>query len=495
MATMIEERRFAIIIGINDYENSPLNFCVNDAKAVAQILESKCRFKKEDIYLITSDKKKSIKDISGHFNNALSTIQYKLKPLEDSVFFFFAGHGRYFYENSGLQFQDSFVEISFIFDLINNLQPKYQCYVIDACESGGKVLTRNLKNDNLINKYLSKSTGILFMYASTENETAKEFSDINHGLFTYYFLSAINNSEIYDKEGVLTPNRIQDFIARETQKESDFKQTPVIENRTVGYYPFAFQNEYKVKRTSIKGKKVSKQKTTKKSKNTSISQQYFPEIPHEIRELIFTELKGPFDLIFENFIEKEKFSNYELAKGSDFIIYENEVSNKLTDSVVNKSISEKIISLNSTFSSERELIKPIASIATLSMLDAIIQKNKPEYQINNYIHWNENRILAKSLFLKSEKITQVSCGVSIIIYQALYGLGLASTSFYLDYNGYINNVIRGPFTVIKAYKINTKTTVSVLNGIKFELESFTSDLKTWNEQRQKAIDDFDQKSG
>ena len=29
------DRRFAIIIGINDYDNSPLNYCVNDANAVA----------------------------------------------------------------------------------------------------------------------------------------------------------------------------------------------------------------------------------------------------------------------------------------------------------------------------------------------------------------------------------------------------------------------------------------------------------------------------
>jgi len=213
---MTDEKRYAIIIGINDYEISPLNFCVNDAKAVAGILEEKCRFKKENIHLITSDETNSIKDITGHFNNALSTIQKRINRLEDSIFFFFAGHGKYEHENSGLQFQDSFIEISQIFKKLNQLQPKYQCYVVDACESGGKVLTRSQEKENLIDKYIAKSTGTLFMYASTENETAKEFSDIKHGLFTYYFLTAINNSEIYDVEGILTPNRIQDFIARET---------------------------------------------------------------------------------------------------------------------------------------------------------------------------------------------------------------------------------------------------------------------------------------
>ena len=70
-----EERRFAIIIGINDYDVKPLNFCVNDATAVADKLEEKCLFKKEDIFLITSEQGKTTKDITGHFENSLKQIE------------------------------------------------------------------------------------------------------------------------------------------------------------------------------------------------------------------------------------------------------------------------------------------------------------------------------------------------------------------------------------------------------------------------------------
>lgn len=491
---MIEERRFAIIIGINDYEVNPLSFCVNDAKSVAEILENKCRFNKEDIHLITSDKANSIKDISGHFNSSLKTIQKSLKPISDSIFFFFAGHGKYQFENSGLQFHDSFVEIASIFEKLNQLQPKYQCYVVDACESGGKVLTRNQKNNDIIGQYISKSTGTLFMYASTESETAKEFSDIKHGLFTYYFLLAINNIEIYDSEGVLTPNRIQDFIARETQKESDFKQTPVIENRTIGYYPFAFQHPEKTMTPSHPEKKLVDKKKSNKNKRTDIKEQYFPVIPPEIRDSVFTELQEEFDNTFEFFIESKEFKDYEFSKGTDFSIYDYEITDKLTDSIVNKSVSEKVVSLDSTFTSERELIKPNPFLSSFSMIDAMFQKNKPEYQINNYINWNENRVLGKTLFLKSKNITQVSCGISILVYQALYGLGLSISTFYLDFNGYTNNNLKGPFTRIRAYKINSKTTENILERIKSELENFPADLKKWNDQRQSAINDFDKKS-
>ena len=210
---MTIDRRFAIVIGINDYSSKPLEYCVNDALAVSQILEDKCYFNKDDIFTISSDTFKPIKDISGHLDNALKQIAKDLKPQTDSIFFYFAGHGEYHFENSGLQFHDSFVEISDIFNRINDLQPKYQCFVIDACESGGKVLTRGAAEPvDIIEKYISKSSGILFMYAATESESAKELERIKHGLFTYYFLDAINKEDLYDTDGILTPNRIQDYI-------------------------------------------------------------------------------------------------------------------------------------------------------------------------------------------------------------------------------------------------------------------------------------------
>jgi len=239
---------------------------------------------------------------------------------------------------------------------------------------------------------------------------------------------------------------------------------------------------------------MSKQEELKNEEETSISEQYFPVIPFEIRETIFEELRENLDVLFEKFIEEEKFSNYEITKGSDFNVYDYEVSDKLTDSIVNKSVFEKIISLDSTFSSERERIKPNPVLGAFSMLDAMMNKNRPEYSITNYINWNENRVLGKNLFLKSEKITHVSCGLSIIIYQALYGLGLATSNFYLDFNGFTNNNLRGPFTKVRAYKINSQTKHNIIERIKTELENFPSDLKKWNEQRLKAIDDFDQKS-
>ncbi|MFM9987795.1 caspase domain-containing protein [Flavobacterium sp.] len=487
-----EERRFAIIIGINDYDVKPLNFCVNDATAVADKLEEKCLFKKEDIFLITSEQGKTTKDITGHFENSLKQIETNLVPTKDSVFFFFAGHGKYQFENSGLQFHDSFTEISNIFEKINELQPKHQCYVIDACESGGKVLTRNSEEEDFINKYISKSSGTLFMYASTENENAREISDIKHGLFTYYFLKAIDNDNIYD-EGILTPNRIQEYIAKETLKESDFKQTPVIESRTVGYYPFAYNSEKKVKVEIRKTEdSIITENVVGMEKNVEF--EYFPEVPSEIRQKMFLELKPQFELEIENWASKLTADGYEINISNDFSIYNSDIKDSLTDSIVKSSISEKVVSLNNIFTSEREIIKPNPILGSFSMIDAMLKKSEPEYSYYNYINWNGNNIIGKSIYFESKEVTKVSFGITFLIYQAIYGIGLAKSSFYLDYNGYSNNNIKGPFTQIYAYKFNNNTILNINSKIIFDLEYFKEMIIKWNESRMKSINEFGDKA-
>jgi len=472
---MNTERRFGIIIGINDYKVKPLDFCVNDADSIAQTLEEKCRFEKKDIHLITSKEDKTTKDITGNFENALKEIEKEFMPYNDSVFFFFAGHGKYMLEKSTLQFHDSYMVIEDIFEKINRLFPKYQCYAIDACESGGKVLTRGSSDEDFLSKYISKSQGILFMYASTESESANEKADLNHGLFTNYFLQAINKEEIYDEDGILTPNRIQDYIARETIKNSDFKQTPVIENRTVGYYPFAFKKKRKL---------LKKQKSEIIITGKNIEKEYFPEVPYEIRQLLFENIKSLFETELEIWIKTVNTDDYEIIFQDNFEAFESDAETKLKDSVVKKSISEKVVSINRIFTSEREIVKQNLNPfgGSMSMISALMRKSETEYVYSNYINWNENGILAKSIYLKSKSINKVSIGVSFLIYQAIYGIGLAKTSFYLDYNGYSNDVFKGPFTNISPYKFNENSISNILESIKSEIVTLNGMMNQWNEK-------------
>jgi hypothetical protein len=484
------DRRFAIVIGINDYDIEPLDFCVNDANSIAEILKNKCRFQEKDIYKITSDNSNPIKDITGRFENALNSIGKELITAKDSFFFFFAGHGKYQFDNSGLKFHDSYMEIATVFEKINDLRPKYQCYVIDACESGGKVLTRgDNSDDNLISKFLSKSKGILFMFASTEEEKARELSDIKHGLFSYHFIKAINEPENYDNDGILTPNRIHDYISKVTIKESDFKQTPVIENRTIGYYPFAFK-ENQVLKKEIKG--IDEKEKTIEGK--IIDKQYFPIIPEEIRVSVFNEIKPMIEEIFSSWIAKLELNNYEISTGYDLSLFDTNVQDKLLDKIVNESRNEKVEAVNLLFSTEREEANQNLLFGGLGIIDTLLNRNRPKYHYYNRINWGDERIISLSANFKSNNIYHSTCGIVIVLYQSIYGIGLANASFYLDYTGYSDTQINGPFVRISAFMYHEKTIGNILKDVNSDLEHFKGKIDDWSKKRKQSILDFESKA-
>jgi Caspase domain len=407
--------------------------------------------------------------------------------MTDSVFFYFAGHGEYHFDNSALQFHDNFVQIADIFSRINDLQPKYQCFVIDACESGGKVLTRGSSDTDLIEKYISKSSGILFMYAATDNEKAKELSRIKHGLFTYYFLDAINNDSLYDEEGILTPNRIQDYIARETSKESQFKQTPVIENRTIGYYPFAFKTKPDTEQKEIA-------RGTEEEKESSLDKIYFPQIPNEIRQQVSDELRSAIATLRESVKVDFNLDDYEITVGDDLNIFNHNIHDKLTDGIVEKSRKENVEAVNLLFSTERQENTPNPLFGSLGMIEALMQRKQPKYTYYNRIQWHDERVVALSLNLKSNNIYKVSCGILVVAYQAIYGVGLATASFYMDYTGYNDTQLNGPYSSVDAFKVHNKTISNLKEAAISHLNYFKGMIEKWNTERQKSISSFDSKA-
>lgn len=244
------ERRFAIVMGINNYSGDvQLKYCVNDAIQVKKELVNVCKFNDEDIYLITSDINNPTKDVKSVYNQALKEIRDKIDTKTDSILFYFAGHGNIILDKSVLFFNDVKYPIEEIYYDISQMNPKLQFYIIDSCHSGGQVLTRDINNtansitntNDLIRNYIINSCGTMFIYACRFDEVANEDHEKKHGVLTYHFLNALRNDSLYDSDGILTLGHIQQYILKETTKASEFRQNPVIENRITGYYPFAFK--------------------------------------------------------------------------------------------------------------------------------------------------------------------------------------------------------------------------------------------------------------
>ncbi|KAL1722946.1 caspase domain-containing protein [Schizophyllum commune] len=83
------------IIGI-DYQgqSSELKGCINDARDVRDFLVKRCRFKKEDIMLLTDDKSRSSRSYPSRAN-MISAMKWLVEgaQMHDSLFLHYSGHG------------------------------------------------------------------------------------------------------------------------------------------------------------------------------------------------------------------------------------------------------------------------------------------------------------------------------------------------------------------------------------------------------------------
>ena len=78
-----------MVIGINNYLNaSPLDYAVNDAEAVAALLQSDFDFKSENIKLLLNESATRNEIMSAFLSYVNSEVS-----LNDRIFVFFAGHG------------------------------------------------------------------------------------------------------------------------------------------------------------------------------------------------------------------------------------------------------------------------------------------------------------------------------------------------------------------------------------------------------------------
>ncbi|WP_336882267.1 caspase family protein [Priestia koreensis] len=478
---MSNERRFAIVIGINDYEINPLNYCENDAVFIKEKLVNNCRFDEEDVYLITSTCSNPNKEITGKYKEAIRIISQDFRPNEDSILFYFAGHGFYREEQSIIQFHDSEYPIVEIFKDVSILKPKVQFYIIDSCQSGGKVLTRGdqalIIKDALIEKYLESSEGAMLLYACGSNQYARETSEMQHGLLTYEFLNAIDNEELYDEDGILTPSRIQDFVLKQTSKASNFEQIPVVENRITGIYPFALK-EPKIYEVSL----VNEKENIANERNQRIL--YNKNSRLQLQEFISLKVSEKIDKTLTQF--KDSYSE------TLFDINELKLENKekILERLVINARENNLSPINNIYYTEKTMNSAYVTQRLSSMFKAFQSKDVPEYYINHYIDTEDEYITNKIYVLSSEDIYSVSFGCGFIVYQSKWGLVLTTLIFKIEWDGEKDSIIE---TILKndyPFLIAESTYKSVEN---LEIENFSNVGKTlgrWNRERKEELEAF-----
>lgn len=213
----------ALIIGINDYPNNPLNCCVNDAHALSSILETNGDGSPNFEVMLKTDviKKTTVRRLIENLFSGDSLI----------TLLYFSGHG-YVNELGGYIVTpdatkyDEGVSMDDILKIAINSKSKNRIIVLDCCHSGafGAPHIASLANIHL-------AEGVTILTACREDEPAIEVN--GHGIFTSLLLDALKGGAA-DLHGNITPGSVYAYV---DQALGEWGQRPVFKTNITRFVP------------------------------------------------------------------------------------------------------------------------------------------------------------------------------------------------------------------------------------------------------------------
>jgi len=211
--------RKALVVGIDNYPSAPLHGCINDAKAVADLIESNG-------------------DGSPNFDTLVKTdipTKGDLKGLiidlfagkNDVALFYFSGHGQSDTNDSHIvtpdyTTNDFGVSMDDILKIANDSQSTNRVVILDCCFSGA---FGSPGNQAFIKE------GMTILTASKNDEPSAELC--GHGVFTSLLLAALKGGAA-DITGSITPGSVYSYI---DQALGPWQQRPVFKTNISQFLP------------------------------------------------------------------------------------------------------------------------------------------------------------------------------------------------------------------------------------------------------------------
>jgi len=240
----MQDTRFLIAVGLNDYETYPLNYCVKDARDISSTMQAYCKVASENTFAIVSDFNQPNPDPYASLQHIYSRIASKFVSGRDSVFFYFSGHGVRSNNSTSVLFKSKVVELQELFRLSGDLKPKFMFFLIDSCYSGVGINDTIAKSSAEVNfvQQLNVATGYNIICASSGDAPAKESSDLKNGRLTRLFVDVIQNKINYT-DGILNLSKVFQLIDEAFKKNPAFRQYPFSQTKGLSTYPISFLGE------------------------------------------------------------------------------------------------------------------------------------------------------------------------------------------------------------------------------------------------------------
>ena len=236
----IYDDSWALIIGINDYENVPdLHYAVEDALAIKNMLINEFNFSRNNVRVLI-DKEATQSNINKEMSKLL-----KSAGVNDRVVFYFAGHG----ETEALGLEEvatgflmpsdadvenlyfSAIPMEDLRSISKFSKAKHMLFLVDACYSGlAAVNTRGLSTNspNYIDK-ITRENARQIITAGQKDEKVLEKDEWEHSAFTKNLISGLKDKKANSNgDDFITGSELGFYLQEKVSLDTENSQTPQV---------------------------------------------------------------------------------------------------------------------------------------------------------------------------------------------------------------------------------------------------------------------------
>lgn len=229
---------YAVIVGIADYYENPLQYTDDDAWAFAnKLLQSPSMWDADNIILLLNGEATTVS-----FMASLNAISAVSNP-NDVLVIFYSGHGSQWRDLAPVDEADGFDEALCFIDrdmtddslatLLTNVPVGQLLVLVDACYSGGQIREKSenglspqsvgvglaedlLRMNSVGGRDLEDmSRSLVAITASADDESSIESASLQHGVFTYYLLDAMTGlaDDYGNRDGLISAEECYEYLA------------------------------------------------------------------------------------------------------------------------------------------------------------------------------------------------------------------------------------------------------------------------------------------
>lgn len=241
----------AVLAGINKYQGSisSLKFSANDINGFYEILvdPKKGEYNSNNVKVLSD-----IHEEKPQRNNIISKLANMARSAdpEDSILFYFSGHGYEKNEKSYLLCSDSYsntleetaIPTEQIRGIMEGSLARVKILIIDACHSGA---IKGVKDSGVMTKsffetFFPAPEGFVVLTSCKLGEYSYEWNEKEHGVFSYYLLEGMKGAADKDGDRVVTITDAHKYTSENVKRwafQKGVEQNPTLEAKISGDIP------------------------------------------------------------------------------------------------------------------------------------------------------------------------------------------------------------------------------------------------------------------